>query len=51
MTTDIIDELYKVGELTEALQIGVLTAVYENKGLASEVNNNRGITIPPTIKE
>ena len=48
-TVDIINSLYRVGELTDCLKVGVLTPIFKKKGSATEAKNYRGITILPTI--
>ena len=48
-TVDIINSLYRVGELTDCLKVGVLTSIFKKKGSATEAKNYRGVTIRPTI--
>ena len=48
-TVDIINSLYRVGEMTDCLKVGVLTSIFKKKGSATEAKNYRGITIRPTI--
>ena len=47
--TDIVNELYCFGELTESLKTGILTPVYKKKGASTDAKNYRGITILPTL--
>ena len=49
VTTEIINNLYKYGELTECLKTGVLTPVYKKKGSSTDAKNYWGITILPTL--
>ena len=49
VTTDIVNQVFKFGRVTETLRIGTLTPVFKNKGSATDAKNYRGITILPTI--
>ncbi|MEW8548514.1 MAG: reverse transcriptase domain-containing protein, partial [Candidatus Thiodiazotropha sp.] len=49
VVTNIVNWLYKFGQLTDSMKIGVLTPVFKKKGLSTEAKNYRGITILPTI--
>ncbi|MCG8047714.1 MAG: reverse transcriptase domain-containing protein, partial [Candidatus Thiodiazotropha endolucinida] len=48
-TTDILNNLYKFGQLTDSMKTGVLTPVFKKKGSSNDVKNYRGITILPTL--
>ena len=45
ITTDILNSLYRFGQLTESMKTGVLTHVYKRNGWANDAKNYRGITI------
>ena len=47
--TAIINSVFSLGRVTEALAIGTLTPVFKNKGSSTDARNYRGITILPTI--
>lgn len=49
VVTDLINNLYRKGSLTECMKTGVLTPVFKKKGSHIEAKNYRGITILPTI--
>ena len=49
ITTDILNSLYRFGQVMESMKTGVLTPVYKKKGSATDVKNCRGITILPTL--
>ncbi|MCG8033052.1 MAG: endonuclease/exonuclease/phosphatase family protein, partial [Candidatus Thiodiazotropha taylori] len=48
-TTDILNNLYKFGQLTDSMKTGVLTPVFKKKGSPNDGKNYRGITILPTL--
>ena len=48
-TTEIVNQVFKFGRVTEALRIGTLTPVFKNKGSSTDAKNYRGITILPTM--
>ena len=47
--THIINSVYKVGRVTDAMKIGTLTPVYKKKGLSTDAKNYRGITVLPVV--
>ena len=48
-TVGIINSLYRVGELTDCMKVGVITPIYKKKGSATDAKNYRGITILPIV--
>ena len=47
--TDIMNSLFSIGSIPDSLKAGVLTPVYNRKGLSTDAKNYRGITILPKI--
>ena len=47
----ITNEIFRQGKVPETLKVGLLTPIFKNKGLKSQVTNNRGITVLPVISK
>ena len=47
----ITNEIFRQGRVPETLKAGLLTPIFKNKGLKTQVTNNRGITVLPVISK
>ena len=44
-TTNLVNSIFQLGKLTEAMRVGALTPVFKKKGSCTEAKNYRGITV------
>jgi hypothetical protein len=47
----ITNEIFRQGRIPETLKAGLLTPIFKNKGLKTQVTNNRGINVLPVISK
>jgi hypothetical protein len=47
----ITNEIFRQGRIPETLKAGLLTPIFKNKGLKTQVTNYRGITVLPVISK
>ena len=47
--TNLVNSMFQLGKVTEALKVGALTPVFKKKGSCTEAKNYRGITVLPVI--
>jgi hypothetical protein len=47
----ITNEIFRQGRVPETLKAGLLTPIFNNKGLKTTVTNNRGISVFPVISK
>ena len=47
----ITNEIFRQGRVPEILKAGLFTPIFKNKGLKTQVTNNRGITVLPVISK
>ena len=47
----ITKEIFRQGRVPEILKAGLLTPIFKNKGLTTQVTNYRDITVPPVISK
>ena len=47
----ITKEIFRQGRVTEILKAGLLTPIFKNKGLTTQVTNYRDITVLPVISK
>ena len=43
--------IFRAGEVSESMKVGILTPVYKRKGSSIEAKNYRGITITPVVSK
>jgi hypothetical protein len=47
----ITNEIFRQGRTPETLKAGLLTPIFNNKGLKTQATNNRGIAVPPVLSK
>jgi hypothetical protein len=47
----ITNEIFRQGRVPETLKAGLLTPIFNNKGLKTQATNYRGIAVPPVLSK